>query len=140
MRRVDLAKRLMAAANNRERKSLLARYPELADALLADEIRKACYAAWASEPKQARNAESTMLCLVEFDPSPTTYAISSWVSGIAAITNGKFDTAVEGLTRADEVFVRLGRNTDAAQTQVAKLLALAMLGRYDEAVGTGGKA
>ena len=140
MRRVDLAKRLMAAANKRERKSLFAQNRKLVDARLADEIRRSCYSVWTSEPKKARNAASIMLCLAEFDGSPMTQAIAHWVGGIAAITNGKFDAAVDALTRADEVFTKLGRRTDAAQTKVAKLLALGMLGRYDEAVDTGRRA
>jgi tetratricopeptide (TPR) repeat protein len=140
MRRVELAKRLMAAGNNHERTSLLDQNQHLADSRLADEIRRSCYAVWASEPIKARNAEKAMSSLTEFDLSPATAAISHWVSGIAAITNGKFESAVDALTRAAEAFSTLGRKIDTAQTQVAKLLALGMLGRYDEAVNTGRQA
>ena len=140
MRRIDLAKRLIEAANNRERRLLLSQHHHLADVRLASEVRKACYSAWTSEPLKTRGAASSMLCLAELNPQDEILATKHWVCGIAAITKGKFEDAVDELGDAGEIFARLGRFNDDAETQVARLLALAMLGRYDEAVETGRKA
>ena len=140
MQRADLAKRLIAAANAKERRKLLAGNVRLADARLADEIRKACYAVWTVEPVKARRAASAMRCLTRINDQDEIEATAFWVSGISDLTKGKFASAIFNLDKAAKVFTDIGRVGDSAQTQVAKLLALAMLGRYDEAIRTGQKA
>ena len=140
MRRAVLAKQLISAANDAERKQLLADYCHLADERLADEIRKACYAAWTVEPVKAQRAALAMRCLAKINDGSEIQAAAFWVSGISDITKAKFESAILNLDKAAEVFTNIGRIADSAQTQVAKLLALAMLGRYDEAIVTGKKA
>ncbi len=140
MRRADLAKNLIDARSDAERRSLLAQYPRLADARLADAIRKACYAAWAVEPVRAQRADLAMRWLARAGTDERIRAAASWVKGIALITKGKFEAAVASLDDATEIYDTIDSPLDSAQTQVAKLIALAMLGRYDEAVGAGRKA
>lgn len=137
MRRADLAKRLISAASDKERKQLLAKNLRLADERLADEIRKACYAAWTVEPVKAQRAALAMRCFAKINAQNEIKATAFWVSGISDITKAKFESAIINLDNAAEIFSDLGRVADSAQTQVAKLLALAMLGRYDEAIRTG---
>ncbi|MGQ0542751.1 MAG: CHAT domain-containing protein, partial [Blastocatellia bacterium] len=67
-------------------------------------------------------------------------ALYEWVEGISDITKGKLEAAVGHLDKATFIFGEIGRKHDSAQPQVAKLLALAMLGRYDEATATGRRA
>lgn len=140
MRRADLAKRLVEAANNRERRLLLSQNPRLADIQLASEIRKACYSVWTSDPLKTKGAENAMHCLTELNGGDEIKATSQWVSGIVAITKGRFEEAVGALRGAGALFSGLGSVTDSAETRVAELMALAMLGRYDEAVETGHNA
>ncbi len=137
MRRADLAKQLISAANDAERKQLLAGNRHLADARLADEIRKACYAAWTVEPVKAQRAALAMRCLTKINDQQEIEATAFWVSGISDITKAKFESAIFNLDKAAAIFIDIGRVSDSAQTQVAKLMALAMLGRYDEAIKTG---
>ena len=138
MRRADLAKRLISAASESERRNLLGQNQRLADERLADEIRKACYAAWTVAPANAQRAALAMRTSGE---STITAAKSRpfllGVTGISDITKARFESAVINLDEAAEIFTGIRRLADSAQIQVAKLLALAMLGRYDEAIQTG---
>ena len=140
MGRVDLAKKLIAARTDAERKLLFLSNQALADVQLADEIRHICHASWTSEPTIARSAAAAMQLLSRINKDDEIKAIACWTRGIADITKGKFERAVLVLDEAAVILERAGRTYDAAQTQVAKLLALATLSRYDDAVRTGKRA
>ncbi len=140
MRRSTLAKHLVDAATARERDRILRENSRLADARLADEIRRICYASWAAEPAKARRAAAAIGALERIDRSEYVRAIGSWVRGISSITKGRFEESVISLTDGERVLRKLGRDTDAARASVALLLALAMLGRYDDAIDAGRNA
>ncbi|MBK9214898.1 MAG: CHAT domain-containing protein [Chloracidobacterium sp.] len=137
MRRSSLAKLLVAAADNAERDRLLRSNRSSADERLAAELRDICYASWTNDPVTAQRASAAANVLGKVAPSPVTAATAQWINGIAEITRGRFERAVRSLRQAGEMFALLGRDNDAAQTRVAELLALAMPGRYDEAVAAG---
>jgi len=137
MRRSELAKHLISAPDDLSRRTLLSENRRIADAKLASEIRKLCYASWTVEPVVAQRAASAMRVLVSLNKEPSIKAVASWVRGIAAITQGRFEVAAAKLETAYQTHQSLGLEAEAAQTYVAKLIALAMLGRYDEAVRTG---
>ena len=140
MLRPNLAKKLVAATSVAERKRLLINNAKLADEKLALQIKDICYAAWTSEPTIAQKAEAALKGLFKYNPLDEIKAILLWVTGISCITAGNLEAAVAQLDRSAAVFDTLGREHEAAQTQVAKLIALALLGRYDEAVATGIRA
>jgi CHAT domain-containing protein/tetratricopeptide (TPR) repeat protein len=66
--------------------------------------------------------------------------VAAWAAGVAAITEGEMEEAIARLDAAAARFVQLGKPHAGASTQVSKLIALAMLGRYDEAVACGTQA
>lgn len=138
--RKKLAEKLIAAGSETERKALLIQYKRRADARLAVVLKEICYAAWTSEPTKAQRAALALKTLLKINPENEIKALSFWVSGIAEITKGKFDSAVKNLDRSADVFFQIGKEQDAAQTHVAKLIALGLLGRYDEAFETGERA
>lgn len=140
MRRTELARSLVNAKTDRERTRLLRTNTRLADGRLADEIRKICYASWTSEPATARAASRAANVLLAASPTDDVAAAAAWVSGIANITKGQFDDAVNDLSRAGLVLKRLGRDLESAQTLVPTILALAATGRYDQAVKAGRSA
>ncbi len=140
MRRAQLAKILIAATTDAARTKLLREYKQIADLRLAEEIRKVCHRSWTSEPVTSQSAAAAMRTLRRFRPDDSITAIEAWVRGISLITRGKFELAVRSLEDAEKRLGRLGRHHDSAQTQMAKLLALGMLGRYDDAVDAGEKA
>ena len=140
MRRSELAKCLVEAPNARERRQLLRENLRLVDAKLADEVRKFCYVVWAAAPAKTRHAAIAINEIERIDTSEYVHAVASWIRGIASITKGLFEDAVAFLAEADSWLKKLRRSADAAQTCVAKLVALAMLGRYEEAVTSGREA
>jgi len=140
MKRSTLAGLLIQARNNAERKKLLAENPAVADVRLARELKDYCYRVWTSEPANARKASAALKTLADFGPDKETKAIAHWVEGIADITSGKLESAAENLDVASKVLLRLDREHESAQPLVARLIALAMLGKYDAAQRTGEKA
>lgn len=140
MKRGQLTKQIVDAATSNERKVLLNKFGRLADERLADEIRKICYASWTIDPARTRRAAAALKALSRISANPYILASKAWVTGIAYISNGSFERAINSLEEAGEILAGLGRETDAAQTAVAMLLALAMLGRYDEATTVGQQA
>ena len=137
MRRTQLAKHLISAANATVRKEILTQNARLADAKFAEEIKSQCYVAWTTDPIKAQQSAAALASLSKFNNTDEIRAFSLWVNGIANITKGKFDAAICSLDRAAEIFIQIERADDAAQTKVANLLASAMLGRYDEAIQSG---
>lgn len=140
MKRSALAARLIEARNNSERKKLLAANSTLADVRLARELKDYCYRVWTSEPANARKAAVALTTLTEFSPDKETGAMARWVNGIADITSGKLESAIKNLDSASRLLSRLDREHESAQPMVARLIALAMLGRYEAAQRTGEKA
>ena len=140
MKRSTLASRLVEAPSIKQRKKLLLENRALADARLARELKDECYRVWTSAPAKAQRAAAALGTLAQFDPSDETRGMRSWVAGIANITRGKLDDAIADLDTASKLLRRSGLEHESAQPQVAKLIALAMLGRYDDARRTGEKA
>ena len=109
----------------------------MADEKLAFDLKDTCQAAWSSDPQKAQRAALALQALAKFNPSEEICALCFWGGGIADLTKGKLDAALENLDRSAEIFRKINREHLAAQTQVAKLIALAMRGRYEEAIRCG---
>lgn len=137
MRRKDLAKRLVSASTDAERRKLLHLNKKAADIGLARVIKDICYANWTTDPAIARKASSALRILRRSNASADIVAVSKWVDGIANITLGRFSKAIDDLDSSASGFRSIKMPVDAAQTQVARLIALALLGRYTEADRTG---
>lgn len=120
-----------------ERTVLLNEHTTLVDVHLARELKDLCLAAWMSDPMRATAAATVVEMLVERVDDPEIRALAAWTAGIAALVNGQMEPALKVLDTAHAQLVALGQAHTAAATQVSKLIALAMLGRYDEALQTG---
>lgn len=131
---------LLSAETERERKKLLKQQHEIADVSLALSIKDLCYAEWTSDPTKAQKAYLALNTLQKFNPLPEIKAYCEWVAGIANITRGKLESAIDNLDGASGSFMSLGLEHLSAQPQVAKLIALAMLGKYDDALIAGDTA
>jgi tetratricopeptide (TPR) repeat protein len=105
-------------------------------------LKDACYAAWNSEPRRAAEAADVLgrwagACAAAWHDSAALTeieALAAWTRGIAQVTRGQMASAIDAFDEAGTSFRRLGRPGLAAQTQVPKIMALAMLGRHDAAV------
>jgi CHAT domain-containing protein len=139
MDRAELAARLVEASDA-EREVLLGDNSVLADAALAYVLKEICYDAWTTEPVLSVRAAAALKALAEQSEDGEVTALSEWVAGIAALVEGQMEQAIVHLDAAAESFLSLGKDDTAAATQVSKLIALAMLGRYDEAIECGLRA
>ncbi|HKR00953.1 MAG TPA: CHAT domain-containing protein [Pyrinomonadaceae bacterium] len=140
MERAELAARLVAASNA-EREALLRQYPALADARLAHALKDICLDDWSSHPARTSGAAAALRTLTELTNDREVEALASWVEGFAAVAaEGQIERAITLLEKAESLFLSLEKPHTAALTQVIKLYALALLGRYDEAIACGLRA
>lgn len=140
MRRQQLINKLIEADRKTAQLSLIRKNPDLICLELARELKNTYYGSWTTAPQKTRNAARALKLLKDFLPFPEVTALASWVSGIANLTDGEMEKAIVSLNRAASIFSKIGLGHDAAQTKVAKLIALALLGKYDEALRTGRQA
>ena len=136
----ELAERLVSAKTDARRIRLFAENRNLANETLAMALKEICYAVWTSEPTRAQNAARAAQRLAELNPTEEIKAVSFWICGIARITEGKLKSAVKNLDKSAALFRKINLEREAAQTQVAKLYPLAVLGRYEAALATGKEA
>src|SRR2546423_9477270 len=137
MNRAELAALLASADDEARRAALLGEHKALADAALAYALKDICLDAWSIEPALAVGAAEGLRALASINPSEEIAALRSWAEGIASLVAGQMERAVVHLEDAESRFQRLCLPHTAASTQVSRLIALAMLGRYDEAVEAG---
>jgi CHAT domain-containing protein len=105
---------------------------------LAQALKSLFYDTRVSDPARARQVSDTLNSLAEFTDHPHILALACWVAGIAALEiDGQIEKALARLNEAASRFLDLQQPLDAASTCVSKLRALAMLGRYDEALECG---
>ena len=105
---------------------------------LAWELKDLCYAAWSSEPQRAAKAADALrrLCVphapgaVQPQPMGEIEALADWTAGIACLTRGQMTEATASFDLAAGIFRGLGQTHHAAETQVPKIMALAMLGQH----------
>lgn len=124
---------------------------------LAWAFKDLCYAAWSSEPQRAARGAEMLRDLVEQyrvhrqsrerasetagnDPLVEVAAVADWTMGIAHLTRGEMAPAIDRFNTAARGFHSVGDADHAAQTQVPKIMALSMLGRYADATACANQA
>jgi CHAT domain-containing protein len=137
MKRRNLVARLIESEDKTTQKALLTEFSRLADLELAYALKDTFYDLWTTEPKKVQNAASALSVLAKLKKDREIAALGDWVAGIAYLTSGKTERAISTLDRAADFFLLEGKALTAAQTRVSKLYALALLGRYDEAIDCG---
>jgi CHAT domain-containing protein len=140
MERAELAARLIEAQDNAEREALLREQPALADARLAYWLKDICLDGWSSEPLRTTNASAALRLLASRTNDEEIAALAEWGEGVVELVNGQMERAIMHLDDAEARFFSLSKPHIAASTQVSKLIALATLGRYDEAIACGLRA
>ncbi len=137
MNKKILARQLVAAKAEHQRTALLRENSGRADVHLAVELKEICYASWTNDPTKAQKAAKAIKSLLKYNPDLEIESYAQWVFGIGELTKGKFEAAIKFLDRSAKLFTEIGKPHEAAKTSVAKLYPLALLGKYDEAVGCG---
>jgi CHAT domain-containing protein len=139
MQRAELAA-LLVKASNANRKALLRENSALADVELAYCLKDICLDGWSSHPATALGAAASLQLLVSTNPNPEIKALTAWAFGLRALIAGEMQLAISELEESERQFLGLGKTHAAAATQVSKLIALSMLGRYDDAIECGLRA
>lgn len=131
--RAELAARLVAA-DEQQRSELLHECRASLDTQLAYVLKDICLDGWSSDPMRSLAASATLKHICQISTDPEIKALCHWAQGIEALINGDMVGAVATLDRAREGFLALDKPHVAAATEVSKVIALAMLGLYDEAI------
>jgi CHAT domain-containing protein/tetratricopeptide (TPR) repeat protein len=139
MQHAELAT-LLVNSSNGIRKTLLWENSVLADVELAYRLKDICLEGWSTHPAQALGAAASLQLLAEIRPNPEIKALTSWAAGLKALIDGQMQLAVSELEESERQFIGVGNIHTAAATQVSKLIALSMLGRYEEAIECGLRA
>jgi len=137
MDRAELAARLVEADGAR-RDALLEDSVGATDTQLAKQLAyilvDICLDGWSSDPNRSLAAAATLRKLSQMRPDPEITALCLWSHGIEALIGGDMPGAIESLDHARAGFLKLNKTEVAASTEVSKVIALAMLGLYDEAI------
>ena len=134
-----LAEKLIEAKNIQEHKFLLQNFADADFLELTKTVKEISYLYWTSEPTKAQSAARVLQNIHQINPQFEIKAYLEWITGIAEITRGKLISAEKSVDESAKTFLNLGKEYEAAQTQVSKLYILALLGKYDEAIECGKK-
>src|SRR5687768_13825187 len=136
MQHAELATRLVNSSDA-TRELLLSENPVLADVELAYKLKDICLEGWSTHPAQALGAAASLQLLSNIRTHPEIKALTAWASGLQALIGGQMEPAIDELENSERRFLSLGKTHTAAATRVSKLIALSILGRYEEAIECG---
>ena len=132
----ELAQRLTAADGAVALASLAPRSIEEWVAL-AWAVKDDCQAAWTEEPPRTQRCADVLAQIQQQVTEPQVAAAAAWCDGLALLAKGRMQDAIQRLDDTRDQLLALGQAPRAAQSQVPKVIALAMLGRHDEALASG---
>lgn len=105
----------------------------LAEALKALYLERA-----GSDTATAVGAVESLRAIADLSRNSEIGAYAAWIEGLAALQlERQLERTIERVDRAAATFAALGKAALVPQTQVSKVVALAILGRYDEAIACG---
>ena len=139
MQHAELAA-LLVSSSNASRETLLWENSTLADVELGYRLKDICLEGWSTHPARALGAAASLQLLAAIRPSQEIKALAAWSAGLRALIGGEMQTAISELEESERRFLNVGKIHTAAATQVSKLIALSMLGRYEEAIECGLRA
>jgi len=139
MQHAELAA-LLVSSSNACRETLLWENSSLADVDLGYRLKDICLEGWSTHPAQALGAAAALQLLAAIRPSQEIKALAAWSAGLRALIDGEMQTAISALEESERRFLSVGKIHPAAATQVSKLIALSMLGRYEDAIECGLRA
>lgn len=131
----DALARALAAAGPAARPALWAQID--APAQLAWALKARVDAAWTSDPQAVPRLAEVLGELAQRCGDGDAQALAAWSRGIVHLVRGEMEAALAAIEDAAARFAALGKRHEAARMRVSQLMALAMLGRYDEAIECG---
>jgi len=139
MQHAELAA-LLVGAGDAEVDALLGSHSALADVKLAYILKDICLDGWSSNPARALRAAAALESLSNLTRNSEIAALSAWTAGLEALIQGQMGKAIENLESARKQFLVIDKPHAAAATEVSKVIGLALLGRYDQAISSGLRA
>lgn len=104
-------------------------------------LKARAQSAWASDPSRTREAADALAVLLPAaDPPGELQALTFWTRGLAMLAEGELPGALARLQAAEKQWRVLAQPLHAAQVQVAQLVPLSLMGRFDEAAACGAAA
>lgn len=140
MEKQNLIDEILKTKSSEKLLALFKENPEFINLEFANDLKETYYKSWTTEPQKTQNAAKALSVLHKLLPEKEIEAIAKWVQGIAYLTEGKLEKTISELSKSSRIFESLDQYYQSAQTKVSQLYALALLGRYDEAVLIGNKA
>ncbi|MBK9438360.1 MAG: CHAT domain-containing protein [Chloracidobacterium sp.] len=135
MNLVEFARKLVESPAESRQLILLAQ--PASPAQMAAALQEICYEAWTHDPQKVASVVDVLDELATVSGEKVVSAYASWARGISCLVDGRLESAIERINESEAVFMSLEMTGLAAGTQTGKLYALAMLGRYEEAVQCG---
>ncbi len=139
MNSLDLAKLLVESDPSQQRR-MIGEHKQLPAIELAESLQTMCYEAWTDDPQRVAAIVETVDLIADYTGNAEVRAYADWTEAIKALVDGDLGECINRIGSSEAAFNALGRSHLAAKTQTSKLYALALLGRYDEAVACGLKA
>src|SRR5215510_8302280 len=133
MERAELAARLVETSEDQQ-DALLQDCRAGVDIQLAYILKDISLDGWTSDPMRSLAAATVLRKICRTHADPEISALCNWSQGIEALIKGDMAAAVNTLDKARAGFLELNKPHVAAATEVSKVVALAMLGHYDQAI------
>ncbi|MGQ0541296.1 MAG: CHAT domain-containing protein [Blastocatellia bacterium] len=131
----------LASVTEAEQSRLLETKRVFSAVAVAEALRQLCYDSWMSDPARTERIASAIRLLDDKqDNNQEVTAVRFWIDGIVFLTKGEMSGADRLLKLSSEMYEKLGKPLDSAETCVSRMYALAVLGRYAEAIKCGNKA
>jgi CHAT domain-containing protein len=132
---------LLASSGDAERATQLERYAGCLDVGLARALKDLYTTCISGNPSLASGAAAAVAQLSTRVTDAETRALADWTRGMAALQlDHDLERAIALINAAAAQLDALGQYQTSAATQASKLFALAMLGRYEEAIACGARA
>jgi len=132
--------RKLTESDAKERAVLLKKHEKLCNVELASKLQEICYEIWTSEPLKVSIIAETLGEISRHTKNPEIEAYAQWTAAIENLLNGRLENCLSALDESERLFKENSKFHAAATTQISKLYALALLGRYDQAVECGRRA
>lgn len=135
----ELAKLLVESAPG-ERAALLSAGHPIEWGELARSLQEMCYEVWTDDPHRVSMIVDVISQVAQYSENDEVRAYADWMEAIKSLVAGELESCISWIESSELRFNALNKPHLAAKTQTSKLYALALLGRYDEAIDCGNRA
>lgn len=132
--------RALIAGDATERAALWQQADAVPAEALAWALKAEVDAAWMSDPSTTPVIAEVLAELAKRGTDESVHALAAWARGIAHLGRGEMEPALGAIEDAAARFAALGKRHEMAKMRVSQVMALAMLGRYEEAIEYGVRA